>query len=150
MTKKAQLSRRSFVAANAAVAVAATAPGAATAMCKGGMHAASEKPVDWLTATAEDLQKLIGDRFRVRTKDAEEVVLKLVSVEPGHSGPERPAGLTRAESVVAVFDSPDKKPLVDTGDQIHRFSHYRLGSADLLATPGRKRDGDHYVEIVLG
>ena len=91
---------------------------------------------------------VVGERFRVTSSVAGDVVLKLVAIEPVKSGPARP-GLPRAEGVSLVFDSPDKAPLVACGDGIHRLSHPRLGAADLYFGPRCKRDGDHVIEVIL-
>ncbi|KMW57529.1 hypothetical protein AIOL_002494 [Candidatus Rhodobacter oscarellae] len=95
------------------------------------------------------MAKLIGDRFRINSPDTGELVLKLVGVEPINSGPDRPAHLPRAEGVVAVFDSPDKNPVVECGCGIYRVSHARLGAADLYMGPSPLRRGGHVVEMVL-
>lgn len=151
MRSDPKLTRRGFVAANIAVAATAAATGSAQAMGCSKAHADTPAgKLDWATATAEQLESLIGERFRVRSEAASELVLKLVAVEPGNSGPHRPADLPRAETVVAVFDSPDKAPMVECGAQMHRFSHPLLGAADLFATPSCLRSGGHVIEVVLG
>lgn len=142
------LSRRAFMATNAALAAAATLP-AGTAAASAGTPPAGGAPLRWTTATAQELSGLVGDRFRVRSAEAGELVLRLVAVEPVNSGPARPADLRRAEGVVAVFDSPDKAPLVQCGHATHRVSHPRLGSADLFFGPICRRGGGHVIEMVL-
>ncbi len=92
---------------------------------------------------------MIGDRFRINSRDTGELVLKLVSVEPVNSGPARPSHLPREEGVVALFDSPDKAPMVECGCGIYRVSHARLGSADLYMGPSPLRHGGHVLEVVL-
>ncbi|MEL7114417.1 MAG: twin-arginine translocation signal domain-containing protein [Pseudomonadota bacterium] len=149
MTDKVQLNRRTFLAANAAVAAAATVPAQAVA-CAKAEHSASAAPLSWETVTSDQMASLIGDRFRVKSEAAGEVVMQLVSVEPGGFDPARPTELLRQESLIAVFDSPDKEPLVACGGQIHRVTHPRLGGADLYFQPSCLRKGGHVLEMVLG
>ena len=148
MTEKVQLSRRSFVAANAAVAAAAAVPAVASASTA-PVAAASSVPTNWETVTGDQLAGFVGDRFRVRSSEAGELVMRLIAVEPVDSGADRPSHLRRSEGVVAVFDSPDKAPLVACGQTIHRVSHPRLGSADLYFGPSCLRSGGHVLEMVL-
>ena len=149
MTEKLQLNRRTFLAANAAVAAAATVPGQALACTKGEAHSASA-PMSWETVTPDQMAGLVGERFRVNSPETGDLVMQLVAVEPGNSGAARPAGLPRSESLVAVFDSPDKAPIVDCGCGIYRVNHARLGAADLYMGPSPLRKGDHVLEMVLG
>lgn len=151
--------RRAVVAGQAALTVAAALPGAASALTAAGdaasgtsepaTAAAARPPARWTTATAEDLEPYIGQRFRVRTADRGSVVLRLKSVEPARSGPDRPADLPRAEGVSALFESPDQDILVGLGHQTHRVRHARLGSADLFMGPIPTRDGGHLIEVIL-
>ena len=147
MTEKVQLSRRSFVAANAAVAAAAAVPAVASAST--APVASKAVPTNWETVTGDQLAGFVGDRFRVRSSEAGELVMRLIAVEPVNSGADRPSHLPRSESVIAVFDSPDKAPLVACGQTIHRVSHPRLGSADLYFGPSCLRSGGHVLEMVL-
>lgn len=150
MTEKVQLSRRSFVAANAAVAAAAAVPAVANATTAPVASVAPKTlPTSWETVTAEQMASLVGDRFRVRSSEAGEMVMQLIAVEPVQSGTDRPAHLSRAEGLVAVFDSPDKAPLVACEPTMHRVSHPRLGSADLYFSPSCLRSGGHVLEMVL-
>lgn len=147
MTK---LTRRGFVAANAAAAVTLASAQGAQAFCGKGHAMDAAVRADWTTATATELEPFIGDRFRVSSDTAGELVLKLVEVIPGNSGPHRPSHLARKESVIAVFDSPDKAPLVDCGHATHTFRHSVLGTADLFAGSVCNRAGEHTIEVVLG
>lgn len=148
MTDKIQLSRRTFLAANAAVAATAAAavPASQAMACAKGQHSAS---LSWETVTSDQMASLVGDRFRVSSPEAGELVMQLVAVEPVDSGPDRPADLARSETLIAVFDSPDKAPLVACGGQIHRVNHPRLGAADLYFQPSCLRKGGHVLEMVL-
>lgn len=149
MTKKTKLSRRRFVAVNAAAAgVACAMPGQASMAPVAGVPA---RPLaaDWGSAGADELAQFVGDRFRIRTSDGTPLVLELKSVEPVNSGPDRPAGLSRREGVIAVFDSPDKAPLVDHGAGVHRIEHLRLGSAQFFMSPVPRRGGGHVIELSL-
>jgi hypothetical protein len=152
MTEDNSLTRRSFLATNAAVAAATALPiGAAAAHAAAPVAVADPKtgPVRWTTATAAEFEGLVGDRFRVSSPETGNVVLRLIAVEPVDSGPARPSDLNRSEGLVAVFDSPDKAPLVQCGHATHKVSHPRLGSADLFLGPICKRSGGHVIEMVL-
>lgn len=146
MTK---LTRRGFVAVNAAAAATLATSQGANAFCAKG-HATETVRADWMTASARELEPFIGDRFRVSSPQAGDLVLRLVAVEPANSGSDRPTHLPRKESVIAVFDSPDKAPLVDCGHATHTFRHHVLGTTDLFAGPVCNRAGDHMIEVALG
>lgn len=152
-----RLSRRTVLAGKAALAGLAALPGAALARSpvSGGTDkalapaSAALQPPRWHDATAEELAALVGDRFRISTRDHGDLVLKLKAIEPGSSGPARPGDLPRRESVTAVFDSPDAAPLVADGDGLHRVWHPRMGAADLYMTAVPRRSGGADIEIVL-
>lgn len=148
MTSDTKLSRRGYLASQAALAAAAAAlPSASLGLTPSGP--AVPGPVDWRTATAADLHRFVGDRFRVTSPDGSVTVLHLIDVEARPFGPDAPADLPRAEGVIAVFDSPDKAPLVEAGHMIRRVSHMHLGSADLFLGPVRERDGSDVLELTL-
>lgn len=152
ISRRAALIGQSALAALAALpAMAKTpfAPEAAGSTALGDTAVAQRLPARWSDATAEELAAHIGERFRFKSAEHGHVVMKLVDVEAGHSGPARPSDLARRESVVAVFDSPDKTPLVEAVDGLHRVSHPVIGTADLYAVAVPRRNGDHHVEIVL-
>ncbi len=146
MTDTNHIDRRGFVLRNAALAAAAAVPTGALASVS---DSPLRGPLDWRTLGATELEPLIGQRFRVSSPETGTIALRLIGVEPIQSGSQRPEGLPRAEGVIAVFDSPDKAPLVDAGHSILRISHARIGSADLFIGPVRERNGDHLLEIVL-
>ena len=148
MTSDTKLSRRSYLASQAAIAATATALPSA-ALAHADLDPVSSGPVNWRTATAADLQRFIGDRFRVMSPDGSVTVLHLIDVEARPFGPDAPADLPRAEAVSAVFDSPDKAPLVETGHMTRRISHMHLGSADLFLGPVHTRDGSDLLELTL-
>ncbi len=132
-----RLSRRAFLTSQAALAAVIGMPAvliasSAKAACA-GRH--SYTKARWDTATAEDLEPFVGDRFRVRIKDYGGIVMRLVAVEAANSGPHRPASLARREGVTAVFESPDLEPLVHAGHQTYCVRHAWLGSADLFLGP---------------
>lgn len=151
------LSRRAVLAGQAALAGLTALPGAALARtghatpaaAVGGAAPVVTKAPRWHDATAEELAALVGERFRVSTKAHGDVVLKLVALEPGNSGPARPGDLVRRESVTALFDSPDAGPLVADGDGMHRVWHPRMGAADLYMTAAPRRRGGADIAIVL-
>ena len=148
MTSDKKLSRRSYLASQAAIAAAATAlPSVSSAHAE--LDPVSSGPVSWRTATAADLQRFIGDRFRVTSPDGTVTVLHLIDVEARPFGPDAPTDLPRAEGVIAVFDSPDKAPLVQAGHMTRRLSHMHMGSADLFIGPVRERDGSDVLELTL-
>lgn len=152
-----RVSRRTVLAGKAALAGLAALPGAALARSPVPGDAAATpapapgalQPPRWHDATAEELAALVGDRFRISTRDHGDLVLRLKAVEPGRSGPARPGDLARRESVTAVFDSPDAAPLVADGDGLHRVWHPRMGAADLYMTSVPRRSGGADIEIVL-
>ena len=146
MTKPTRIDRRDFVLRNAAIAVAAAVPTGALASVA---DAPPRGPLNWRTASTAELEPLIGQRFRVSSADSGTIALRLIGVEPVHSGTARPEGLARTEGVIAVFDSPDKAALVAAGHGMHRVSHPQIGSADLFIGPVRERNGDDLLEIVL-
>lgn len=150
MTHRKDIDRRSFVLTNAALAGAAALPGTAMASAVSEAEAPTATgPLSWARATAAELEPLVGQRFRASSAETGPVALRLVAVEPVRSGAARPEGLPRAEGVIAVFDSPDKAPLVEAGHRVLRIGHARLGQADLLLGPVRERDGSHLLELVL-
>jgi len=140
------MGRRDVVLSGAALATISAVPGSAAATAP----VAPLAPLSgWHRATAAELEPLIGQRFRAHSPETGPVALRLVAVEPVQSGAARPAQLPRPEGVIAVFDSPDKAPLVEAGHRVLRLSHARLGSADLFIGPVRERDGSDLLEIVL-
>ncbi len=150
MTLSFKMNRRSYLTGQAVAVAAASSGVAAPALaCPAHDAAQSSAPVDWRTATAPELERFVGDRFQVTSMDGSRAVLRLVAVEPVPFGPDMPADLPRREGVIAVFDSPDKAPLVDAGHQTRRLRHPVLGSADLFLGPVRKRDGDDVLEVTL-
>lgn len=149
MTSDTKLSRRGYLASQAALAAAATAVPSVSLAATAPSTAASG-PVNWQTATAADLLRFVGDRFRVTSPDGSVAVLHLIGVEAVPFGPDAPAELPRSEGVIAVFDSPDKAPLVEAGHLTRRVSHLHLGSADLFLGPVRERDGSDVLELTLG
>lgn len=146
MTKNAKMNRRGFLASQAALAATAAGLSAAPAT---PATATGARP-DWATATAADLERFIGDRFLVSAPDTGNVVIRLVEVEAVPFGPHAPAHLPRSESVIAVFDSPDKAPIETGGQLTRRVSHPVLGAADLFIGPDRKRDGSNQLVVTLG
>lgn len=152
MTSDTNLSRRSYLASQTALAAAAAVvPSVSLAHTNASLSepASASGPVTWLTATAADLQRFIGDRFRVTSPDGSVAVLHLLDVETVPFGADAPADLPRTEGVIAVFDSPDKAPLVEAGHLTRRVSHLHLGSADLFIGPVRERDGTDVLELTL-
>lgn len=147
------MNRRAYLTGQVAVAAAATvaAPSATFAASDAASDTVtSTARVNWQTATASDLERFIGDRFRVSAQDMPNTVLRLVAVESVPLGPDAPAHLPRQETVIAVFDSPDKAPIVDAGHLTRFVSHSRLGTAPLFLGPVRRRNGDDVVEMILG
>ncbi len=150
MSQSVKLNRRSFLAANAALAATSVVPAtAATSAASSVTTSATAAPLAWHSVTSDALNAFVGDRFRVKTEDGDTLVLRLVAVEPFSSGPDRPVDLPRSEGLIAVFDSPDKACLVDCGHKMHRVSHPNLGSAHLFMGPSQRRNGDHVLEMVL-
>lgn len=155
MTSTNKPNRRTVVAGQAALAVAAALPAGSGAMAATGTPVpgtaadTTRAPARWATATAEDLQPFIGQRFRVETAGHGSVVLRLHAVEPVRSGPHRPADLPRAEGVIAVFDSPDKDALAALGHGTHRMRHPRLGNAALYMGPVPSRSQGQLIEVIL-
>ncbi|WP_323769532.1 DUF6916 family protein [Antarctobacter sp.] len=149
------LTRRAVLAGQAALAGLTALPGMAfartetTAPVVKAAGPVAVKAPRWHDATAEELASLVGDRFRVSTKAHGNVVLKLVALEPGASGPARPGELVRRESVTALFDSPDVAPLVADGHGVHRVWHPRMGAADLYMTAVPRKHGGADIAIVL-
>ncbi len=147
--------RRTVLAGQAALLAAAAAPGAAQALTPVAETAATNAAPTasilprWETATAEELKQFIGQRFQVQTAEHGNVVLRLKSVEPVHSGAARPAELARADGVSAIFESPDQEALVALGHQTHKVRHARLGSTDLFMGPVPTRNGDPVIEVLL-
>lgn len=146
--------RRACLAAQGAWAILLAMPGAtranAASIAAGAEPVRPEpEPARWATATAEELRRHIGARFRVRTQSGENFVMRLTALEPASSGPHRPRDLLRAEGVTAVFDSPDLAPLKRAGCQTCRVSHPSIGAADLMLSLAPRRSGGHLVELVL-
>ncbi|WP_146344150.1 DUF6916 family protein [Phaeobacter marinintestinus] len=148
MTSEIKMNRRTYLTGQA-VAVAAATVAAPAVACTKGQSAKSAGRVYWNNATAADLERFVGDRFKVASEDGSAAVLRLVAVEPVPFGSDAPASLPRSEGVIAVFDSPDKAPIVAGGHQTRRVRHPVLGSADLFLGPVRKRNGDDVLEITL-
>ncbi|WP_298360534.1 hypothetical protein [uncultured Litoreibacter sp.] len=150
-----KVSRRMVLAGQAALAGLATLPSIATARSvtvgvdASGVAAAPKLQPRWDTATAEELAPFIGQRFRVKSAEHGNLVLKLISVEPGRSGAARPVDLARREAVTAVFDSPDLAPLVADQYGSYQVHHPQIGSAELYMTASPRRHGGNYVEVVL-
>ena len=146
-----KLSRRVFLASQAALAAMAGLPAVSIASSAKAAYAGnrSDTKARWDTATAEDLEQFVGDRFRVRAEGFGDIVMRLVAVEAANSGPHRPVSLARSEGVTAVFESPDMEPLVRAGHQTYSVRHTWLGSADLFLGPVPKRSGGHVIELVL-
>lgn len=152
MSSKTGINRRGFVATQVAGAAALAALPAGSAMAAAvpaSETAAVAGPFNWLSSGAEELAAHLGRRFRFQTEDGTTAVLKLVGIEAVDSGPHRPADLPRRSGVIAVFDGPDKAPLVDAGSQMYRVSASTIGSSTVMAAPVRKRDGSDVIEIVL-
>jgi hypothetical protein len=159
MTVLNRLSRRTVLAAQAALAGLTALPGLAMASTAPVLGAEVDGcatqggkaciPARWHTATAEELAGYIGDRFRVNSAKHGTLVLKLVAVEAHKSGPARPVDLQRREGVTAVFESRDMAPLVADGHGTYRVSHPHIGAADLFASATPRRFGGHHIEIVL-
>jgi hypothetical protein len=162
MNKQSDLTRRGFVAVNVAAAATVViapqtsaagreiAPQSGATMAGATDHVAKAAPANWRNASAEQLEQFIGDRFRVSMQDGKGAVLKLVDVVRGKNGADWPKDLSRKESMIAVFDSPDKAMLVACGCANHQFRHSRLGTADLYTRLVPTRSGDHSIEVVLG
>lgn len=151
MTSRIKMNRRAYLTGQA-VAVASASVAAPAVACTGhgdDLATGTTGRVDWRTATAAELERFVGDRFQVASYDGGTAVLRLVAVEPVPFGADMPADLPRREGVIAVFDSPDKAPIVSGGHQTRRVKHPVLGSADLFLGPVRKRDGDDVLEITL-
>lgn len=146
MDTSSTVDRRGFIAANVAIAGAATLPQVAAAATEA---VDGVKPMNWAQATATQMVDLIGERFRVTTPEGEHLVVQLAHVDSIYSGIDRPEGLPRSEGVSLLFQSADMAPMVQCGHVMHRFSHPRLGAADLLAGPVCNRDGSHLIELVL-
>ena len=151
-----QISRRNMMAGQAALAGLAIFPGRAASHTGSATPngAATGSPADclparWHNATADELAGFVGDRFRVRSRDHGDLVLKLVAVESHQSGESRPGNLPRREGVTLVFDSVDMAPLVRDGYGVHRVSHPRIGSAELFMSASPRRGGGNYVDVVL-
>lgn len=144
------INRRSYLAGKAALAAAAATTGAGSVQAAVAAAPTAPASTDWRTVVASDLERFVGDRFRVRSEADGEIVLQLVGLERQSYGADAPADLPRREGVVMIFESPDKAPLVATGDQCCQVRHPYLGTADLRLGPVRKRNGDNTIEIVLG
>ena len=147
--------RRAVVAGPVALAAVATLPTASAALTPASETAPAATatitsgPPRWDTATAEVLEKFVGQRFKVRTAENGSVILRLKSVEPVRSGPARPADLPRAEGVSAIFESPDQDALVQLGHQTHIVRHRQLGTAALFMGPVPTLDGGPVIEVIL-
>ena len=148
MTRRTALALKGAVLASAALPGAAGATLATGAAGATGANGVQTGGAGWHTATADDLEPMIGQRFTLRSRHGD-LAMKLVSVERGNSGPARPSGLPRCEGVVAVFESPDMAPLVCDGHCTYTIRHRRLGSMALFAGPVPKRGGGHVLEMVL-
>lgn len=151
MNLLSNLSRRTFLSSQAAIAALAGIPVTLRAA-----YAKTEQPqrkghvtARWETATADELEQFVGQRFSVQTHGDGHIAMRLSAIEAVDSGPDRPVSVTRREGVTAIFESPDIEPLVRDGHQTVRIRHARLGSADLFLGPVQKRDGSHVIELVL-
>lgn len=155
MSRISDITRRLFLAATASLAAwprGAQASGDESA--EAALPVAPKPPISrgrprWETATAEDLKGFVGQRFRVSSPDLGAFSMRLTEVKPVRSGPARPAHLTRAEALSAIFESPDIGPLVAAGHGTHGLSHPRLGTAQIFMGPIRERNGAHVIEVVL-
>jgi len=149
-----QISRRTVLVGQAALAGLGALPGMALARNPAATDCATEGgsacvPARWHSTTAEELAAHVGDRFRVSSPEHGNLVLKLVAVEPHASGAARPGDLPRREGVTALFESPDMAPLVADGYGTYRVSHPRIGAADLYLSAAPRRSGGNYIEAVL-
>ncbi|WP_299615925.1 hypothetical protein [uncultured Tateyamaria sp.] len=148
MSTKPSISRRGFVAMNAAGAAMAAMP--AVAATPAAVEAVTPVgPFNWITSGAAELSVHVGQRFRFQDEDGHSTVMRLIEVSAVDSGADRPAHLPRTEGVVAVFDGPDIAPLAEAGHRLYRVGAAGLGRADVMAGPVPRRDGSNVIEIVL-
>ncbi|WP_299210998.1 hypothetical protein [uncultured Tateyamaria sp.] len=154
MTHSFGWTRRTFLAAKAMLAGSFALPAGAIAATSGASEMAvgtqgAVAPARWSTATADELQPFVGQRFRVKTKEHGHVVLKLVDVQSPSADPDRPAHLPRRVSVSALFEGPEAHLLAEAGDGVHTVSHPRIGTSVAFLKPLPRQAGGYDIEMVL-
>lgn len=153
MIEKMGWTRRMVLAAKAALAGGLSLPGTAFAAARSGtaQDAAIAKlaPARWPTATAEEMQAFVGQRFRVRTQEHGTLAIRLIDVESPASDPARPAHLPRRVGLSAMFDGPDADLLGPLGDGMQSISHPRIGTTDAFLKPIARPNGGYQIEMIL-
>ena len=153
MTEKNGWTRRMVLASKAALTGAIAMPLPAFSKTEAiGTEVQKTKavaPARWATATAEELQPFVGQRFRVKTQDHGSLVLKLCHVESPASDPHRPSHLARRVGVTATFEGADAEVLAASEDCIHRISHPRIGEIDAFIKTMPRQAGGYHLEVVL-
>lgn len=144
-----RITRRTALTAAAVCAGSAALPTLAGAASAAALPAAPTRAPRWHDATAEELQSLIGQRFRFEHPQIGSLALRLTGLVPHPEDPGRPAGLPRRAGVTALFEGPDMDPLVAAFDGLYQVSHPRLGAMTLHASAHPRTQGGHFVEIVL-
>lgn len=151
ISRRLVLAGQATMAGLAAVpALARVAPEPGAAPVATAASTGQKLPLHWHTATAVELEDLVGERFRVQMEGRGSVVLKLVGLDPHvDNGGARPADLPRRAGVTALFESPDMGPLIESGEGSHRISHPRIGAATFTLAAEERRSGGHYITLVL-
>lgn len=149
MTHSFGWTRRAFLAVKAMLAGSFAIPAGAYAATSGPPAQSTVAPARWPTATADELQPFVGQRFRVKTKEHGHVVLKLVDVQSPSADPDRPAHLPRRVSVSALFEGPEANLLAECGDGVHTVSHPRIGKSVAFLKPLPRQGGGYDIEMVL-
>lgn len=154
MIEKIGWTRRMVLAAKAAMAGGLSLPTAAMATVNptASTHhsvTSAVAPARWPTATAQEMQPFVGQRFRVHTQEHGTLVLKLVDVQSPASDPARPAHLPRRVGMSAVFDGPDAQLLAGSEDTTHSVSHPKIGTIRAYLKTMPRQSGGFEIEMIL-
>jgi len=146
-TRRMVLAAKTAIVGGLALPVSASVGAAAVSS-----RAAPQRPVAparWPTATADELQPFVGQRFRVRTEEHGTLVLRLVDVVSPASDAARPAHLKRRAGVLATFDGPDAQLLAASEDSIRTLSHPKIGRIQAYLKTLPLSGGGFEIEMVL-
>ena len=142
MSKKTQIDRRTFLAAQTAV----------MAVGLGGTALAfepRESRADWKVGTADQFSKLVNQRFTAFAQDGSMYHLVLTSVEKGKLDAGRPRSLRRSESATLYFKSVNANDLNIPGHETVTMYHPSLGQMDIFLSVIPKKSGGTEIEVIF-
>jgi len=141
MHSKIQFNRRALFYGPLALSAAIGGSAPALAYVK-------EQP-KWETGTAEDFKALVNRPFTAMTKEGKLLHLTLVEARAGNSGPARPKGLSRSESVTLTFRCKFEADLESLGHDSAWVWNSTLGQSQLLLGSVPRKSGGYDIELIL-